>query len=604
VKIKQYVFAASCLFAAIALHACGGSSSSPTPIATPQKPGPIVFNDYTTFGYDNQRNVFNPNTTSFTPSALSNLHLAWQAALGGGDYNTQTQPILATKIPGHAGVLFVGGGSGNVYGYDALSGVLLWTRNTGQETYTCENSITFYFGIGGTVAYDPASRSLYVVGNANLSPNAIATNSLYHLDGASGSVLGQVNFAPAVSGWPSLDFSHTSVTLGSNGLAYVGTSATCDMSSWRGRVAAISVPAMSLANTFYTVWDPENTRGAGAQPWGGGGVWGWGSVSLDFNGNVLTGVGNTDNASTSHGQINPPFVASPTENSGLGEAFIQLSADLSTLENSNQPMPESIISGDSADLDLQGTPTVFRPIGASCDPMAAVQGKSGTVYLYDDTRIGNGPVAQYQLAPSTYADGFLGSPAYSPATGLLYVAVTSSNESLYPPGMIAINPGCGRPSVTWHAAFGPDSYSPGSDLSPGEPRSVPAVSSGGVVFVGTICTPANDGCSATTTSSVARSTHSGVRKPLICCAPAGTGGGALWALDASSGVVLNGGNPLIITSGPLRMPPTIDGNWIFVLDNAGDLYALTLDANYAAVSTKQHSVDSRMLKQWESAPKR
>jgi hypothetical protein len=94
-----------------------------------------------------------------------------------------------------------------------------------------------------------------------------------------------------------------------------------------------------------------------------------------------------------------------------------------------------------------------------------------------------------------------------------------------------------------------------------------------------------------------------VRKPLICCAPQGTGGGALWALDATSGTVLNGGNPIIITSAPLRVPPTIDGNWIFVLDNGGNLYALTLDPNYAATSTKQRAVDSRMLKVWEPAPK-
>lgn len=563
-----------------------------------------VFNDYVTFGYDNQRDVFNPNSTALTPAAVPNLHLAWQAALGGGDYNTQTQPILATTIPGHAGVLFVGGGSGNVYGYDATTGALMWTQPLGQETYTCENSNTAYFGVGGTVAYDPGSKSLYVIGNRNPSVNAAAANSLYHLDAASGSVLGQVNFAPAAAGWPSLDFSHTSVTLGSNGLAYIGTGATCDISSWRGRVAAVSVPAMSLANTFYTVWDPQNTRGAGAQPWGGGGVWGWGGVSLDFGGNVLTGVGNTDNGSTTHGGINPPFAAAPAESSGLGDALIALSPDLSTLENANQPIPSSMIHGDSADLDLQGTPAIFRPNGAGCDPMAAVQGKSGTIYLYDETRIGNGPVAQYQLAPSSYSDGFLGGPAYSPATGLLYVGVSSSNESLYPPGMIAIDPGCGNPSVTWHAAFGPDSYSGGNDVDPGKPRSVPAASAGGVVFIGTGCTPSGTACAATVPSSVARkNTNSTVRKPLICCSPPGTGGGALWALDASSGTVLNDGNPLIITSGPIRMPPTIDGNWLFVLDNAGNLYALTLDATFAAQSTKQHVIDSRMLKRWEAPPK-
>jgi hypothetical protein len=498
---------------------------------------------------------------------------------------------LATEIPGHAGVLFVGGGTGHVYGYDALTGTLVWTRVTGQMTYTCESGTTSYFGVGGTVAYDPGSKSLYVVGNQNTTLGGIGTNTLFHLDAGSGAVLGQVNFSPPTSGWPSLDFSHTSVTLGPNGVAYVGTSATCDISSWRGRVAAVNVPAMTLANTFYTVWNGTT------QPWGGGGVWGWGGVSLDFSGNVLTGVGNTDNGTTSHGTIVAPFVAAPKEYSGYGDSLVQLSPSLSTVEASNHPIPPGNYGGDSNDLDLDGTPAIFQPNGVACDPLAAIQGKSGTIYLYDTTRIGNGPIAEYQLAPSSYADGFLGGPAYSPVTGLLYVAVPSSNDSLFPPGMIAINPGCGSPSVAWHAAFGPDSYAPGSDLSPGLPRSVPAASAGGVVFVGSICTSTATGCSATTSSTSARP-RSGGNKPLICCAPPGNSGGALWALDASTGTVLNGGNPLIITNGPLRMAPTIDGNWIFVLDNKGNLYGLTIDPSYPAINTRYRAADPRQRERW------
>jgi hypothetical protein len=577
-----------------AIEAQAGNVISPAAMFTPQSPAPapVTFNDYTTFGYDNQRDVFNPNSTAITPSSIANLHLAWQAALGGGDYNTQTQPILATEIPGHQAVLFVGGGSGNVYGYDGLTGNLLWTRPLGQESYGCENNNPIYFGVGGTVAYDPGSQSLYVVGNQNAVLNGPASNSLYHLAGASGAILGQVDFAPALAGWPSLDFSHTSVTLGSNGLAYVGTGATCDISSWRGRVAAVNVASMTLANTFFPVWNGTT------QPWGGGGIWGWGGVALDFSGNVLTGVGNTDNGETTHGGIVPPFRAAPEEYSGLGEAFVALSPNLSTVEQSNHPVPTSLYSGNSVDLDVQGTPAVFRPNGTACDPIAALQAKSGSLYLYDTTRIGAGPSAQYQLAPSSYSDGFLGGPAYSPASGLLYAAVTSSSESLYPPGMIAINPGCnGTPSVVWHSAFGPDSY------PTGVPRSVPAASAGGVVFVGTPCSPdGNGGCNAVTPSSSKRSTAATLRKPSICCSPPAPGDGALWAIDASTGTVLNGGEPLIYTSSPLRAPPTIDGNWIFVVDTNGDMYGLTIDSSFPTVAAKRRSIDSRVLKSWESTP--
>jgi hypothetical protein len=570
----------------IAANAAQAPTPSPTP---PASPSPVAFNDYTTFGYDNQRDDFNPNSTAITPASVPNIHLAWQSSLN--DYNTQTQPILATEIPGHAGVLFVGGGTGDVYGYDALTGDLLWTQSTGQETYSCESGYTAYFGVGGTAAYDPTSKSLYIVGNVNSGVNESGTNSLYHLDGASGTVLGQANIAPPTSGWSSLDFSHTAVAI-SNGLAYVGTSASCDIIPWRGRVVAVGVPSMTLENTFYTVW------GGTSQPWGGGGVWGWGGVSLDPSGNVLTGVGNAVNSVTGHGTVTPPYAVAPEEYSADGDAIVQLSSDLSTVKGTNHPIPAGSFSGTSVDLDLNGTPTIFTPGGGVCDPLAAIQGKSGALYLYDTTEVGNGPIAQYQLAPSSYSDGFLGSPAYSPVTGLLYVGVPSSNDSLYPPGMIAINPGCGTPSIAWSAAFGPDSYAPGSSVSPGLPRSVPAASAGGVVFVGTICTVSGDTCSATTSgTSVVRRTGA-ARRPSICCAPPGTSGGAVWALDASTGNVLGGGNPIIVTSGPIRMPPTIDGNWIFVLDNNGDLYGLTIDPSYPAIDSRYRAPNARQQVRW------
>jgi hypothetical protein len=161
--------------------------------------------------------------------------------------------------------------------------------------------------------------------------------------------------------------------------------------------------------------------------------------------------------------------------------------------------------------------------------------------------------------------------------------------------MIAINPGCGNPSVAWNTAFGPDSYEPGSILSPGVARSVPAVSSGGVVFVGTPCTPVGNSCSATTTSSVQRRAAAAHRIPLICCAPAGNAGGAVWALDASTGSVLNGGNPLIVTASTLRMPPTIDGDWLFVIDNNGDMYGLTIDPSYANVAARHRATVTRRI---------
>lgn len=519
-----------------------GIESAPAPA----KSSSVAFNDYVTFGYDNARDAFNPNSSTITPAALPKLHLAWQSAIGGGDFNVQSQPILATEIAKHAGLLFVGGGSGRVFGYDALTGATVWTTDLGTLSYSYCGESTFYFGVGGSAAYDPATKSLYIVGNKNPSLNAFGKNILYHLEAATGRVLGHVDFTSAPAGPTEQNFGHTSVTL-QNGVAYVGTGSTCDVSSWRGRVVAVNVPAMTIGRTFFTVWDPHNLRGQGAQPWGGGGIWGWGGVSLDPSGNVLTGVGNTDNGTSSNGSIKPPFEAAPHEYSGYGETLLELSSNLSTVIGDNHPIPTNQYNGVSIDLDVQGTPLVVTPNGAGCDTMIAQQGKSGELTVYDESRLSAGFAAQYQLSPSTYSDGYLGDPAYSSATGLIYAPVASSvSPTLFPPGLIAIDPGCGTPSVTWHAAFGSDSSGTGI------PRSVPAASAGGVVFAGSVN---------------------------------GTGGD-FWAIDAATGNVLNGGTPILATSGYLRTPATIDGDWIFVLDGDGNLYGLTTNPAYPGIAPK------------------
>jgi hypothetical protein len=357
-------------------------------------------------------------------------------------------------------------------------------------------------------------------------------------------VLGSVNYSGAAVGPSELNLGHTSVTL-ANGIAYVGTGSTCDISSWRGRVAAVNVPAMTVANTFFTLWDPNNTRGQGAQTWTGGGVWGWGGVSLDPNGNVLTAVGNADNGGVGeHGTTLTPFTLAPTEYSGYAEHVLELSSNLATVIASNRPIAQSIYAV-TGDLDQQGTPIVFTPIG--CPTMVAGQGKSGELTLYDEASIATGPVAQYQMGPSSPNAYFIGEPAYSPATGLVYSDVAQSTApSLFSPGLIAINPGCGSPSVTWQAGFGSSSDAP---------RGVPAASAGGVVFAGS--------------------------------------GETLWELNASTGAILNGGAPFLRTSGQMRMPVTIDGDWVFVIDNSGDLYGFTTDARYPTVKATTRVLNAR-----------
>jgi len=521
-----------------------------SPSASPKPGATVAFNDWTTYGYDNARDGFNPNTAAFTPTSLAQLHLAWKTSIPNG-FNTLSQPVLASNVGSHAGLLFVGGGTGIEYAYDALTGAEVWSRSFGQETFACDGS-NVPFGIGGTAAYDSTNHVLYVSSNVNNgTAGAPAQNYINELNVADGSLVASTNITPnPLAG--EVDFSHTALTL-ANGLVYAGTGSTCDISSWRGRVAAVNAGGMTLANTFFTAYD-QGQGDTSSAALSGGGVWGWGGVSIDPSGNVWTAVGNIDVTSGSNGP-QAPFVQTTDEHAAFGEHVVQISPDLSTPLQKNYPGFQ--YGGSSVDLDISGTPVIGSPMG--CDTMAAVQGKSGYLYLYDTTGISNGPVSSFKFTSSSYNDPNLGNPGFSPLTGLFYASQsTGVSGGVEPaPGMLAIS-GCGASSsIAWHTAFGPDSSVSGGT------RSMPTITAGGVVFVATPCDrDSNGGCTGTD----------------------GKYGGALWALDANSGVLLNGGTPLITCGSTIRMGATVDGDWLYVIDNGGALYAMTLDPSFPAIS--------------------
>jgi len=529
-----------------------GSSPSPPPT-----PPATSFVDWTTYGFDNHRDGFNPSSSALTPGSLSALHLSWQQIAYNGDNATQSQPVLATNLGNHAGLLFVGGKLGFVYAFDALSGALVWKTPLGVEQFTCSNGKSSQLGIGGSVAYDQSSRTIYVSDNVNTSPNAPATNSLVRLDAASGAQLGSV--ALASSALPGeFNFAHTAIAL-ANGYAYAGTGSTCDIPSWRGRVAAVSMNASGSPLTFYTAY------GVGGN-FSGAGVWSWGGVAIDDAGFVYAATGNADVTQGVSGP-QPPFQQTTNQQAGYGENVIKLSADLSTLMGANYPGGNN---GPTNDVDLSGTPVLFQPFGCS-DTLLAEQGKTGELLVFDTLNVGGGPIARYRVSPTTKTPADLSSPAWSPSTGLLYVNVASgTGGSIDPPGMIALHPsGCGGSTafaIAWYTAFGPDSFT-GAAL---EPRSAPTVTAGGVVFVGTPCTAdLTGGCNPTIGSSF---------------------GGAVWALDASSGALLNNGKPVLLTGGYIRAPAVADGAWVYVQDDVANLYGLTIDPNYLKIRSQHRAV--------------
>jgi hypothetical protein len=539
-------------------NALAAALGTPVPSGGRAARASVAFNDWTTYGYDNARDGFNPNTTAFNPRAIANLHLAWQ--ISDRDFNTQTQPLLATNAGSHAGLLIVGGGLGKEYAFDAVSGAPVWSTALGEAAFQCGEGGPAYLGIAGTAAYDPLSGSLYVASNAN-DGTVDAPTQLYlnKLGVADGSLQARVNFTPHVLPGE-LNLTHTGVTL-AKGLVYAATSSTCDISSWRGRVVAVDAGTMKLENTFYTAW--RQGQSAKSAPLSGGGIWDWGGVSIDPGGNVWTAVGNVDNA---RGSVGPrePFAQTDDEFSGFGEHLLELAPGAASELQNNYP--GFTFGGSSIDLDMSGTPVIAQPMG--CDVSVAVQGKSGYLYLYDASNVGRGPASAYKFTTSSYDDPNLGNPGFSPLTGLFYASVASdvSGGVAPAPGMIAIR-ACGSSSrIVWSTPFGPDSQ---VALAP---RSMPSITAGGVVFVGAPCD---------------RDRRGG------CTGRSATYGGALYALDAASGALLNSGEPLITTPGQLRMGAVVDGEWVYVFDNDGYLFGLTLDPKYPEIENASLQVRSR-----------
>ena len=534
------------------------TSASFTP-STVQAAG---FNDWPTYGYDNKRDGYNPNSSAITPASIGALHLAWQTLGYDNSYTSQTQPILATNVGGHAGMLFAGGAAGTFAAFDALTGAEVWSTNLGQLQYACDSGLSDVVGVEATGVYDPATHTVYAAQNGNASPNGPTDNRIVQLDAATGARIASISVSPSVLPGE-VNGARAGLALYGNRV-YAGTSSPCDHTPWRGRVAAVHADLSGSPLVFYTDYTGYVDDGQ----FSGGGVWGWGGVAIDDAGTVYAGVGNTDN-----GAQQAPFVQTSDETAGLGDHLIAMTPDLGVLLAANSP--GYTFGGSSGDLDFAGTPVLFRPVGCT-DTLVAAQGKAGELIVYDAQTIANGPIARIRLAPSTDQAGSIGNPAYSPATGLLYAGVVSSSGgSLFPPGIVAVHPsGCnGATTFTrlWNTAFGPDSYANPDGILP---RSAPIATAGNTLFVGTPCSPDGSGG---------------------CRATIGANGGALWALDARTGALLGGGKPILHTPDHIRMAPVIDGKWVFVIDDNADLYGLTIDSNVKAVAERHRTLGHRKV---------
>ncbi len=497
--------------------------------------------DWPTFAYNTQRTGESPDTT-ISKSNIGTLAEVWHSAgFGTFDFDAQTQPVLATgvSVSGTShNIVYVAGGSGTVYAFDAFNGTVLWKRYIGQGTYSCDGVTTSYYGAQGTPVIDRTNGVLYV-------PDGLHQVHALTLGTGQEAAGWPVNLLEPNSDDGSSsnlhEFAHTALTL-LNGKIYAGLGSTCDITPWKGRVVEIDVASRTLQNTFYTAF---NQGGA----YSGGGVWGWGGVSTDGSA-LYFGVGNTDTATQGTG-----FTNTSDETAGYGEHIVKLGTDLGFLQANLPativPNPWPTDPNSDSDLDLSGTPVLFQPTG--CPPLLAVQGKAGYLVIYNRNNLPAGPIASFQFSWSEDYSHYIGNVAYSSATGYLYAAVptTIATTNAVVPGMAILQPttGCSGFKLVANPAFGPDSFLLGVALDgppPAEPRALPRSTTtvvNGIAFMG-------------------------------------TPDGVLHAVDAANGNVLWDSTKIwnaATTSDQIRYGPVVSGGWLYVVESeSATLWALNV----------------------------
>ncbi len=380
-----------------------------TPAVTPE-PGA----DWPTYGFDNAHTGFNPREAQLGVENVGNLANAWSIDLGGW---ITDQPVFASAVdvPGRGAIdlLYVGTEKGDFFAIDVREPLpadidrIAWSTNVGAGE--CDHGIN---GVTGTPTIDRATGRVYVVGGrAEAFAFDLATGEL------------ALGWPVKVTETPELEKVWSGGTI-ANGLYYTATGGYCGdetKTPYRSSVVAIDIETAEVVHRWYPL---------GADGPYGGGIWSPAAVSVDDAGKVYVAGGNAN--------IDP-------ESFAFGEHIVRLSASL-------EPEASHFPNLTGFDVDFSSAPVLFEAPG--CPLSLVAMAKTGELFLYDAAKIDAGPL-QTELVASGLGL-FLGMPAYSPETNMVYVSIPDKSAK-YMPGMAAleVTAGCGL-RTTWQQTRPPE----------------------------------------------------------------------------------------------------------------------------------------------------
>jgi PQQ-like domain len=400
-------FAATLLVATLALTGQSAVARAAVPPGWP------------TFGFDVARTGANRGEHSLGPRTARTLVERWSTSLDGA---INTQPVVAFRVPLPGGrtrdLVFVGTEAGWLDALDMRSGRVVWRRNLGSsQVHGCPTHPDQVFGVTGTPVIDRSRGRIYAVGGDGRA---------FALRLASGRV---ARHWPVEVASRAGEHVWAAATLWRD-ILYISVASYCDQPPFRGGVVAVDTRrARRIARWRVT--------GRGPHAPFGGGVWGWGGVSVDpRDGDVYAATGNALTA---------------RETDGTAERVVRLTRRLHVLE-SNHPFRQRTIG----DQDFGSTPVLYR--AARCPPQLAALNKNGELLVYHRHAIARGPVQRLHIAHGT-SEGelaLLGLPAYDASRRALFVLTPSdSPDRRFRRGLLAfrINRRC-RLSLAWQTPAG------------------------------------------------------------------------------------------------------------------------------------------------------
>jgi polyvinyl alcohol dehydrogenase (cytochrome) len=361
--------------------------------------------DWPLYGFDLNRNRFNPSEGLINANTVSRLDVRWFFSTGSGTAAVSASPSVVD------GVVYVGSWNGTMYALDASSGQPLWTFNINDPN-------------PGDRAGFPGIQSSAAVVNGVVYFGAADAN-VYALDAHSGAVVWKTSLGnPDTSVEGAHVWSSPAVF---NGKVYVGKSSHLDTPCVRGALVALDATSGAEVWRFETL--PErvcsnNTQrpcSADADCSGGSCIpflvcrSGSGEQSQS---QLCSSDADCMSPATCQRPLGGGITSSPAIDAakgavyvsvgdcvgsgatGLTESLLALDAETGALRWVFKPIP----TGDLQDLDFVASPNVFAVSAGTTQPLVGAGNKNGTYYAVDQDT--GDPVWQKSVVPGGFFGGF------------------------------------------------------------------------------------------------------------------------------------------------------------------------------------------------------